>query len=450
MLQGTLLCAGCAPAEAGAHGAASMPGVSGESVTAPPPCPGAGFAAGGAPGVRLPPRVFVYARDVMLTQATVATVAVSHLSDEEAFESWPIITVGSHADLTSGSVPPGLVARDVSRRTPLGNPFKMGSNGNAYHLAPNAVHAYSQLLLDPSLDVDAVASRHTGLVPCDSRSQCRCTPARNLAIGELVSLVDGGAKLFLECCGLEDCHGLPLGLHVLDQVSATWARSGRHGEWKAVRHGVGAFSPTRGSGGPTRAPFSESAEERGCAASRQEVNPLPPLRAIVGNLGTITVQCAHGFVVVQGEDDPTLRPLCFLPDCVQGAFAYVRKEQAPVALPSAPSAVVVRDDVAFVEDISTSPPPSGASRSTGQPDAIGVPSGGVQAAASGSAPTSTRGEAPRSSALPSGFRLAAPKPPQSGSLAALKQRCPPTRAAARRRAVGFHPPWNVSPPSCRC
>ena len=394
--------------------------------------------------------MFDYARDVMLTQAAVAAVAVSHLSDEEAFESWPIITVGSHADLTSGSVPPGLVARDVSRRTPLGNPFKMGSNGNAYHLAPNAVHAYSQLLLDPSLDVDAVANRHAGLVPCDSRSQCRCTLARNLAIGELVSLIDGGAKLFLECCGLEDCHGLPLGLHVLDQVSASWARSGRHGDWKAVRHGVGEFSPTHWSGGPTRAPSSESAKERGCAVGQLEANPLPPLRAVVGNLGTITVQCAHGFVVVQGEDDPTLRPLCFLPDCVQGAFAYVRKKQAPAAQPSAPSAVVVSDDTALVEEMSTSPPPSGASRSMGQPDATGVPSSCVKAAAGGSAPMPTRGDAPRSSALPSGFRLAAPKPPQLGSLAALSQLFPPTGAAALRRAMGFHPPTDVIPLSCRC
>ena len=450
MLQGTLLCAGCAPAEAGPPGAASVPGGSVESGSAPPLCPGAGFAAGGTPGVRSPPRVFDHARDVMLTQAAVATVAVTHLSDEEAFESWPIITVGSRADLASGSVPPGLVARDVSRRTPLGNPFKMGSNGNAYHLAPKAVHAYSQLLLDPSLGVDSVASRHAGLVPCDSRSQCRCTSARNLAIGELVSLIDGGSKLFLECCGLEDCHGLPLGLHVLDQVSASWARSGRHGDWKAIRHGVGAVPQAPRSGGPTQASFSESAKEPGCAAGQQEVNPLPPLRAIAGHSGTITVQCAHGFVVVQGEDDPTLRPLCFLPDCVRGAFAYVRKEQAPVAQTSASSAVVVSDDAALVEEISTSPPPSGASRSMGQPDAICVPPSCVEAAVGGSAPMYTRGDAPRSSALPSGFRLAAPKPPQPGSLAALSQRCPPTGAAARRRAMGFHPPTDVIPPSCRC
>ena len=393
--QDTITCGACSPTEAGAPGAASVL----ETSKAAQP----------------PPAAFDYARDVMLTQTALAAVALNSVTDEEAFEAWPVITVGSRADLDNGSVPPGLFACDITRRTPLGNPFRMGPKGDAYHLAPSAVYAFSQLLLDPTIDIDAAALNHPGLVPCSSRSQCRCTLSRDQAIEEMASRVAEGTKLFFECCGLKDCHGIPLGLHVLDMVSAKWLLSGTSSnDWKAVRHGIGVFRPAGPASGPRLPPSCDSSNELGTAAVQPADSGCGPWRAIKGfHPGSITVQCPHGFVTVQGEDDATLRPFCTLIECIQGAFAYVRKPLEPAPAPPVPSAHDVADAAALLDELS---PPA--------PDAW------------------------FSSASPSGFRHAALESPHLGSLAALNQRCPPTGIAARKRAVRLQPPaWDENTPS---
>ena len=164
--------------------------------------------------------------DVMLLAAAVSAVPLSHMSPEDAMAAWPTITVGSHADVhgrVRGSMPPGLVACDISRRTPMGNPFKMGPRGDARHLAPAVCHAYSRLLADPELDAAAIVSLTPGVVLVPSGSPCRDTSLRVEAINRLVSLVDGGAKLLLTCCGLDDCHGFPLGHRVLALSSRSLA-----------------------------------------------------------------------------------------------------------------------------------------------------------------------------------------------------------------------------------
>ena len=155
---------------------------------------------------------------VMLLAAAVSAVPLSRMSSEDAMAAWPTITVGSHADVhgwVRGSVLSGLVTCDISRRTPMGNPFKMGPRGDARHLAPVVCHAYSRLLADPELDAAAIVSLTPGVVLAPGGSPCRDASLRVEAIDRLVSLVDGGAKLFLTCCGLDDCHGLPLGRRVL-------------------------------------------------------------------------------------------------------------------------------------------------------------------------------------------------------------------------------------------
>ena len=153
--------------------------------------------------------------------------------------AWPTITVGSRADVhgrVRGSMPPGLIACDISRRTPMGNPFKMGPRGDARHLAPAVCHAYSRLLADPELDAAAIVSLTPGVVLAPGGSPCRDTSLRVEAINRLVSLVDSGAKLLLTCCGLDDCHGLPLGHRVLALSSrssaarAATARGGQEGD----------------------------------------------------------------------------------------------------------------------------------------------------------------------------------------------------------------------------
>jgi hypothetical protein len=160
--------------------------------------------------------------DVMLLTAAAAAVPLNHSSDEDLAAAWPTITVGSRADIhggAQGSMPSGLIAFDISRRTPMGNPFKMGPRGDAYHLAPAVCHAYSRLLAEPELDAAAIASLTPGVVLAPVGGPCRDASLRAEAIGRLVSLVDDGAKLFLTCCGLEDCHGIPLGRFVMAMSS---------------------------------------------------------------------------------------------------------------------------------------------------------------------------------------------------------------------------------------
>jgi hypothetical protein len=167
--------------------------------------------------------------DVMLLTAAAAAVPLNHSSDEDFAAAWPTITVGSRADVHGwgrGSMPSGLVACDISRRTPMGNPFKMGPRGDAYHLAPAVCHAYSRLLAEPELDAAAIGSLTPGVVLAPAGGPCRDASLRAEAIGRLVSLVDDGAKLFLTCCGLEDCHGIPLGRFVMAMSSRSPAAPG--------------------------------------------------------------------------------------------------------------------------------------------------------------------------------------------------------------------------------
>ena len=154
--------------------------------------------------------------------------------------------------------------------------------------------------------------------------------------------------------------------------------------------------------------------EPGTAAVLPADSGRGPWRAIQGfHPGSITVQCPHGFVTVQGEDDATLRPSCTLIECIKGAFAYVRKPMEPSPAPSVPGANDVADAAALLDELSVPAPDVGLS-----------------------------------SASPSGFRLAALESPHLGSLAALNQRCPPTGTAARKRPVRFQlPAWGENTPS---
>ena len=238
---------------------------------------------------------FDLSREVMLAAEAQATVLVSHLSDEAAYAAWPVITVGTTADLLSGHMPPGLVACDITRRTAMGNPFKMGRSGQAYHLAPDATHAYSRLLREPGLDVDALASLTPGLVAAAPRSDCRCPTLRDSAVDELVSLIEGGAKLVLTCCGLEACHGVPLGRHVL--VRASRGQEGDHVSPAAQADALlSSLAPGRPQG------------------TRRVLRGDPP--------DAVYVECPHGFIHLAGPVDDSMQPVCTIPECVQDAVEW--------------------------------------------------------------------------------------------------------------------------------
>ena len=246
----------------------------------------------------------------MLASEAQTTVLVSRLSDEAAYAAWPVITVGTPADLLSGRMPPGLIACDITRRTAMGNPFKMGRSGQAYHLAPDATRAYARLLRDPGLDVDALASLTSGLVAAAPRSDCRCPTLRDSAICGLVSLVDDGAKLVLTCCGLKDCHGVPLGRHILERAS-------------------------RGPGGDLVSPAA-----RADALLSSLAPGLPPQgarRVLKGDPSdAIYVECPHGFIHLAGPVDESMRPVCVLTECVQGAVEWWERFRPPDPEPSEP------------------------------------------------------------------------------------------------------------------
>jgi hypothetical protein len=266
--------------------------------TAPqfPPIPrGLGFDA--APGVERahPVTGFDCSREVMLAAEAQATVPVSHLSDGAAYAAWPVITVGTIADLLRGHTPPGLIACDITRRTAMGNPFKMGRSGQAYHLAPDATRAYSRLLREPGLDVDALASLTPGLVAAAPRSDCRCPTLRDSAICELVSLVEDGAKLVLTCCGLKNCHGIPLGRHVLGRASR----------------------------GPDGDLVSPAAQADALLSSLAPVRPQGARRALRGDPpDAVYVECPHGFIHLAGPVDESMQPVCTIPECVQDAVEW--------------------------------------------------------------------------------------------------------------------------------
>ena len=280
------------------HGFPAPQEAASSQATAPPfpPIPrGLGFDTAPDFGQAHPVTGFDCSREVMLAAEARATVPVSHLSDEAAYAAWPVITVGTAADLLSGHMPPGLIACDITRRTAMGNPFKMGRSGQAYHLAPEATHAYSRLLRKPDLDVDALAALTPGLVAAAPRSDCRCPSLRDSAVGGLVSLIEDGAKLVLTCCGLADCHGFPLGRHILGRVL-----HGRDG---------GLVSPAA----QADALLSSLAPVR-LQGARRVLRGDPP--------DAVHVECPHGFIHLAGPVDESMQPVCTIPGCVRDAVEW--------------------------------------------------------------------------------------------------------------------------------
>ena len=206
-------------------------------------------------GVRPPPSLAVrFGDDVLTFGDALAAVAceMDHVNaaaagddDALALGAWPTIVVGTLNDLTLAevSVPSGFITVDITRRTALGNMFKMGRKGVAYEMAPAAQHAYSCVLDDPTVDITELAARSPGLVPV--HSSLLSAERREREIGRCADAINNGAKLFLVCCGLEDCHGVPLGHRIMEKASAgrLEASAPRSPEWTVAQMARGKPFP---------------------------------------------------------------------------------------------------------------------------------------------------------------------------------------------------------------
>ena len=236
-------------------------------------------------------------------EALAASNMCRDASDEEVrFAVWPTITVGTLSDVTAGASPLGVIAVDITRRTALGNPLKMGPRGDAYHLAPIVSHGYSRLLEDNHLTPAAVAAGHKGVVVANGTYSHE---RREVEVRRLACMVYQGAKLLFVCCGLEDCHGVPLGrrvmaLSALDPV-----------EVADLHESHEAASPPRDESG-------KEARLRLRRTFDHEAAPDAPLsdgshpRHVVRGASAIHLECPHGYILVQGSayEAGAMEPVC--------------------------------------------------------------------------------------------------------------------------------------------
>ena len=272
--------------------------------------------------------------------------------DEVRFAVWPTITVGTLGDVTAGCGPPGLVAIDITRRTALGNPLKMGPRGDAYHLAPIVSHGYSRLLEDNHLTPAAVAAGHDGVVVASgSYSHER----REVEVRRLARMVYQGAKLLFVCCGLEDCHGVPLGrrvmaLSALDPVEASDLRESHE-----------AARPQRDESGEEARLRLLHTPERKAAPGTSPLHGAHH-RRVVNNASATYLECVHGHVLVQGSayEEGVMEPVCTIDACVRDAITWWALNKHTHGLVSGATAA---DVAAAAELLDSLPPPSATSGS---------------------------------------------------------------------------------------
>jgi len=108
----------------------------------------------------------------------------------------------------AGEPPPGVVDVRVDRQTPLGNPFRMGSDGHDESYRAAVCNACEELLSDPlHADVDAIAARH-GVPGVDARFKGEhARRALFDALAELERRLRGGERVRLMCwCRPKRCH----------------------------------------------------------------------------------------------------------------------------------------------------------------------------------------------------------------------------------------------------
>lgn len=206
-------------------------------------------------GVSPPPSLAArFGDDVLTFGDALAAVAcemdqvdVASAGDDDALalRAWPTIVVGTLSDLTlaEAPVPSGFITVDITRRTALGNMFKMGRKGVAYEMASAAQRAYACVLDDPAADIDSLAARSPGLIPV--HSPMLSAERREREISRCADAINTGAKLFLVCCGLEDCHGVPLGYRIMERAAAGTpaAAAPRSREWTLAQMARGEPFP---------------------------------------------------------------------------------------------------------------------------------------------------------------------------------------------------------------
>ena len=160
---------------------------------------------------------------------------------------------------------------------------------------------------------------------------------REREIGRCADAINDGAKLFLVCCGLEDCHGVPLGHRIMEGASVGQPAVAvpRSPEWTLAQMARGGPFPVSD---PRWCKVTASGTESGfyaydrenastVAALAADLEAVEPPRTFVfgADRGTVHVECQHGFVSVVGGVPK--EPACVDPGCVEDACGWWEREK---------------------------------------------------------------------------------------------------------------------------
>ena len=267
-------------------------------------------------------------RDVMLTASALAAIPAPRLTDEAAYEAWPIVTVGTDLWPTCwAGTRPLASLRAISRGArQWATRLRWGAQGRlatSPPMPPTPTRACCAIRILTSTPLRA-SPRGWWRRPLAAIAAVRLfatAPSARLRRGEALlpktgrsslavceALAEDGAKLMLTCCGLEDCYGVPLGRHTLERIA----------DGRGIDHADPAAQAD--------ALLSSLAPARGPSARRVLEGKHPD---------SIYVECPHGFVHVAGPVEESVLRACALPDCVRDAVEWWEQFRPSAPVPSA-------------------------------------------------------------------------------------------------------------------
>ena len=178
-------------------------------------------------------------------------------------------------------------------------------------------------------------------------------------------MVYQGAKLLFVCCGLEDCHGVPLGrrvmaLSALDPVEAADLRESHEA----------ARPPRDESGKEARLRLHHTPEHKAAPGASPSHGVHP--RRVITNASAIYLECPHGHVLVQGSayEEGVMEPVCTISACVRDAITWWTLNKHTHGLVSGATATDVAAASALLDSL---PLPSATSESA--PTGLSIASG---------------------------------------------------------------------------